>query len=49
MNAEPAKLRVVKPAQAQFLYAGEDHALAMWRGHCIQGRLAGWLKQLLKA
>jgi len=49
MNAEPAKLRVAKPAQAQFLYAGEDHALAMWRGHCIQGRLAGWLKQLLKA
>ena len=49
MNVEPAKLRIAKSPQAQFLYAGEDHALAMWRGPCIQGRLAGWLKQILKA
>ena len=49
MEAEPGKLQIAKPGQAQFLYAGADHALAIWRGHCFQGRLAGWLKQLLKA
>ena len=49
MHAEPAQLRAAKAPSAQFLYAGADHALAMWRGHCIQGRLAGWLKQLFNA
>lgn len=49
MNAEPEQLRVAKPPQTQFLYAGADHALAVWRGHCAQGRLAGWLKQIFKA
>jgi hypothetical protein len=49
MNAEPDQLRVAKPPQTQFLYAGADHALAVWRGHCAQGRLAGWLKQIFKA
>ena len=49
MNAEPSQLRAVKQPAAQFLYAGSDHALAVWRGHCFQGRIAGWLKQLANA
>jgi NADH dehydrogenase FAD-containing subunit len=49
IDAEPARLQIAKATQAQFLYAGADHALALWRDHCIQGRIAGWLKQLFKA
>jgi hypothetical protein len=49
MDAEPARLQIATATQAQFLYAGADHALAMWRDHCVQGRIAGWLKQLFKA
>ena len=49
MHAEPAHLRAAQAPSAHFLSAGADHALAMWRGHCIQGRLAGWLKQLFNA
>ncbi len=49
MEAEPARLQIAKPPQTHYLYAGADHALAVWRGHCVQGRVTGWLKQLFKA
>ena len=49
MHAEPSQLRAAKAPSAQFLYAGADHALALWRGHCLQGRMAGWLRQLFNA
>jgi len=49
MEAEPAKLQVPQAPKARFLYAGAQHALLSWRGHCVHGRWVGWLKQYLKA
>jgi len=48
MNAEPAQLRALPAPGMRFLYAGAQHALLCWRGHCAQGRAAGWLKQYFK-
>jgi len=42
-------MRPIPPTPAQFFYAGSAHALASWRGRCVQGRWVGWLKQLLHA
>jgi NADH dehydrogenase FAD-containing subunit len=48
MNAEPDRLRPLQAPSSYFLYAGAQHALMSWRGHCIQGRGVGWLKQYLQ-
>ena len=47
MEAEPQKLRPLQVPTLHFFYAGAQHALVCWRGHCLQGRAVGWLGQHL--
>jgi len=48
MEAEPLRLRALQAPKSHFLYAGAQHALLCWRGHCFHGRAVAWLKQYLQ-